>query len=201
MIFLANSNFRFKCLQQQCTKNLSCTFLFSLPDWHILIGGGGLSAKNEYTPVRTASTNFFLSGTPFLPHGLIMIHSMALKFAQKWPYPRGTQNTPKSDDRGAHLLKMNPKGQVKNNEANVLQNGPKIIYLWYISASFFLITWISHHSRINSLNAILLSCLIIFDLTPKHFRWISIYEVHFGPKELSWTLIRICGVYADPTKL
>ncbi len=55
-------------------------------------------------------------------------------------------------------------GQVKNNEANVLQNGPKIIYLWYISA-LWLLTWISHHSRINSLNAIFLSCLIIFDLT------------------------------------
>ena len=30
-------------------------------------------------------------------------------------------------------------GQVKNNKANVLPNGPKIIYLWCISASFFLI--------------------------------------------------------------
>ena len=26
-------------------------------------------------------------------------------------------------------------GQVKNNEANVLQNGPKIKYLWYISTN------------------------------------------------------------------
>ena len=44
------------------------------------------------------------------------------------------------------------------------------LYLWYISASFswyvkWLLTLISHHSRINSLNAIFLSCLIIFDLT------------------------------------
>ncbi len=30
-------------------------------------------------------------------------------------------------------------GHSKNNEANVLQNGPKIIHLWYISTSFFLI--------------------------------------------------------------
>ena len=31
------------------------------------------------------------------------------------------------------------EGHSKNNEANVLQNGHKIIYLWYISPSFFLI--------------------------------------------------------------
>ncbi len=81
-------------------------------------------------------------------------------------------------------------GQVKDNEANLFQNDPKIKYLWYISTSFFLIratmaqiskvskpatqvkwlpTWVSHHSRINPLHAILLGCLIIFDLTPKHF--------------------------------
>ena len=68
-------------------------------------------------------------------------------------------------------------GHSKNNEANVLQNSPKIIYLWYISTSFFLkvsepatqvkwlLTWVSHHSRINSLHAIFLSCLIIFGMT------------------------------------
>ena len=33
------------------------------------------------------------------------------------------------------FMYKNVKGQVKNNEANVLQNGPKVIYLWYISAS------------------------------------------------------------------
>ncbi len=32
----------------------------------------------------------------------------------------------------------------------------------------WLLTWISHYSRINSLNAIFLSCLIIFDLTHKY---------------------------------
>ncbi len=58
------------------------------------------------------------------------------------------------------------RGQVKNNEANVLQNDPKIIYLRYISASFFLI---SHHSRIKFPNAIFLSCLIIFDSTHRQY--------------------------------
>ena len=60
------------------------------------------------------------------------------------------------------------RGHSKNNEANVLQNGRKIIYLWYISTSFFLITRVSHHCRIISLHAMFLSCLIIFGMTHKY---------------------------------
>ncbi len=64
------------------------------------------------------------------------------------------------------------QGQVKNNEANVLQNGPKIKCLWYISTQVkWLPTWVSHHSRINPLHAIFLSCLIIFDLTLQSVCW------------------------------
>ena len=59
----------------------------------------------------------------------------------------------------------------------MLQNGPKNICLWYISASFFLITLISHHSRINSLNVIFLSCLIIFGLTQQLLPPASAIEV------------------------
>ncbi len=42
----------------------------------------------------------------------------------------------------------------------------------------WLLTWISHHSRINSLNVIFLSCLIIFDLTHKDP---FTFKKHFGP--------------------
>ncbi len=40
------------------------------------------------------------------------------------------------------------EGQVKNNEANLLQNGLKTIYLWYISTAF-----LTHHGRVNSLHS------------------------------------------------
>ena len=77
------------------------------------------------------------------------------------------------------------RGHSKNNEANVLHNGQKIIYLWYISTSFFLIratiaqiTWVSHHSRINSLHAIFLSCLIILGITLRYvLPWPGSYEM------------------------
>ena len=80
-----------------------------------------------------------------------------------------------SVEQGECKYSWRHKGHSKNNETNVLQNGPKIIYLWYISTSFFLtqvkwlLTWVSHRSRINSLHAIFLSCLIIFGTTHKIF--------------------------------
>ncbi len=54
---------------------------------------------------------------------------------------------------GSHALQTSCLGHSKNNEANVLQNGPKN----HIS--------LIHFSRINSLHAIFLSCLIIFGVT------------------------------------
>ncbi len=56
-------------------------------------------------------------------------------------------------------------GHSKNNEANVLQNAVKMAQKWYISDTFQHLTWVSHRSRINSLHAIFLSCLIIFGMT------------------------------------
>ncbi len=67
------------------------------------------------------------------------------------------------------------KGEVKNNEAKCVTKWPKNhMSLIHFSIIFSdkghngpILTWISHRSRINSLNVIFLSCLIIFDLTLK----------------------------------
>ncbi len=76
-------------------------------------------------------------------------------------------------------------GQVKNNEANVLQNGPQIKYLWYISASFFLImtTNMSKPSQLNKS----LACNI-FELP--HYFWLDPYSISVSVTWfLNWILI------------
>ncbi len=61
-------------------------------------------------------------------------------------------------------------GHSKNNETNVLQNGPKIIYVWYISASC-----IGDCNTDNEGYPIFFSCLIIFGMT---LIWIFISNIN-----------------------